>query len=106
MRPTALLAIGATLAACTFPDVDYLDGAAATCPAPASCEGSASKCADSANEEHDMCSQQCKPNKPACPGQCDEEWRSALEACAAECASCAEDKCGSEPTNCSALVGL
>ena len=47
------------LAACTFPDVDYADGDAGSCPGLATCTASAMQCAAAAQGANTTCVAQC-----------------------------------------------
>jgi hypothetical protein len=112
----------ALVGACTFPDVDYADagtdagagagGSASTstssggaCLVPAMCATDATACAKSAKDKNVSCVKDCE-DKQECALGCENAQQEDLGACADACKGCAEQTCGSSPTNCRKLVGL
>jgi hypothetical protein len=108
-----ILACGAALAACTFPDVEYAGaggaaGASSATGDPCSqlegCTAAATSCANVAMEMHDACVQRCK-NDPMCVAGCDQELNDAREGCATTCEHCGAG-CSTEAPACQASAGL
>ena len=103
-RNTLILAACALCSsgACTFPSVDYDEGA---CSAPLTCATEAQKCGSDAMKLFDACSHQCAM-KPGCQTMCDSDLAVKRGQCNETCKSCASAQgCTNAVSSCKALVG-
>lgn len=129
MRRLLLASFVVVVAACTFPDVDYVGGAGAggtsttassgsttstagsgsttastgTCALPAACATKADSCADAARKKRDGCVHPCKTDA-VCIAACDAAEQSDLAVCLSTCESCGAAACGVIPAGCAPIV--
>lgn len=87
-----------TLAACTFPSVEY----ETECAVPMACENEVFACNNKAMAAQNMCSMKCSMT---CV-DCDAEFSRSLDICVAQCETCsANEGCMNATESCKALLG-